>query len=480
MKQLNYKNLANSMQKCIQNNQIIKLRSLIQKYSEPDIADALSLLEKIDILKIIRSLDSESAAEIFTHLNTDIKEYIITSFSNVEILDILNEIFTDEIIEILDEMPANITKKILHSADKETRDDINKILKYDPQTAGSIMSVDFIELRNYWDISKALEYIRDKQKYTEDISSFYVINDKRKILGIIRLENLIFNSVDKKIEEIMDKTIISVNTEDDQEDVALKFKKYDLNEMPVVNKQNKLIGVITIDDVIDVIDEEATEDIEKLAGILPTEKSYFEISTYNMVKVRTFWLLFLMISATLSQLVISWFMKIYHVDKSSATDVNQITTIVTTMLVPVIPLISGTSGNAGSQASTMVVRNISLGYIKAKDWYRVMYKEFKAGCFIALVLIFANFIRMYIIDIITLHNFALDKDSWFIIIILSLSLFVTILLSKIIGGILPIISKQLKIDPAVIAAPLLTTLVDALSTMIFFAISLIFFSQMIT
>ncbi len=476
MEQIQLKKLSNQLYDFIKSNEIKQLRYLINEYNEVDIADALMLMNEVDVIKIIRSLKSEKAAEIFTYLNNDYKEYIVKMFSSIEILDILKEIFVDDIVSLLDEMPANITTKILKSTTKEIRQEINKILKYEPDTAGSIMSVEYIELNDSFSLKESLDYIQKEFDDAEETSSYYIVDNKKRLLGKVSLQKIIFNDPKKNITQIMNKNINYVYTNSDQEEVAALFKKYDLQEIPVVNKQLLLVGIITIDDILDVIDEEVTEDIEKLAGILPTEKFYFDVSVVKMVRLRVFWLLFLMISATLSQSVITIFMHVYKVsDSSSSAQLDIITTIVTTMLVPVLPLISGTSGNAGSQSSIMIVRGLSLGTIKTADWYRIIYKELAIGSLVGLILIAANFLRMYIIDIINLHNWKLDKEHWFVIISLSLSLFVTIIISKVVGGLLPILARLVKIDPAVVAAPLLTTLVDALSTAIFFSISLIFF-----
>ncbi len=480
MESIDFEKISIKLREYVKNNNIRELRSFCKEYSEIDIADALTKLEDLDVLKVIRSLNSETSAEIFRNLNNEYKKYVIETFSNIEILDILQEFFTDDIVELLDEMPANITKKILKSVNKEIRQDINKILKYDDSTSGSIMSVEFIEIRDNKNLKEALEIVKKNYEESKETNNFYVINDKRKLLGYVTLKDIIFNSDEKNISEIMKKNVIFVHTFSDQEEAVELFKKYELTDLPVVNKQNKLVGIITFDDIVDVIEEEATEDIEKQAGILPSERSYFDISPFKMVKLRVFWLLFLMVSATLSQLAISAFMNIYKISDTTYDGVNEITYIVTGLLVPVIPLISGTSGNAGSQTSIMVVRGLSIGSIKIKDWYQIIIKELQVGLIIGIILVIINFLRMYIIDVIELGTWELDKNHWYVIIILSLSLLITILLSKTIGGILPIIAKLFKIDPAVIAAPLLTTLVDALSTTIFFSISLIFFSELIT
>ncbi len=475
------RHLTKNIYEYIRSNDIKGLRKLVSENNSVDVADALMKLERIYAVKVIRVLESDIAADVFTYLNNDYKEYIVKTFSSIEILDILKELFSDDIVSLLDEMPANITTKILRATNKEIRTDINKILKYNEDTAGSIMSVDFIELKKDYTLKEALEYIKKIFKEFENTNSYYVVSTTKKLLGEVSIQDLVFNDQNMKLTDIMTKKINSVFTDSDQEEVANIFKKYDLTEAPVVNKQFKLVGIITIDDIVDIIEEENTEDIEKLAGILPSERSYFELSIRKMVKLRVFWLLFLMVSATLSQAVINVFMKIYNVNDDVKTVTDEITLVVTTMIVPVIPLISGTSGNAGSQSSIMVVRGLSLGTVKTSDWLRIIYKELRVGILVGSILLPVNFIRMYVIDVFeNKWNWKLDQNHWDIIVSLSLSLLITIIISKIIGGILPVIAKIIKIDPAVIAAPLLTTLVDALSTAIFFSINLAFFFRLIS
>ncbi|WP_338970103.1 magnesium transporter [Spiroplasma endosymbiont of Labia minor] len=463
---------------------MLELRDFFANFPNADIAELIEDLDMPIILKIIRSLNTDIAAEVFTYLSPDTQEQIIEQFTANEVKDIFEEMYTDDIIDVLDEMPANIVKKILRNTNKETRNDINFILKYDDQTAGGIMSVDFIKIREDLTIHDAIIKMRGLKNADELFDLIFVVDKFSNLKGKIYLKDLILNNTDATVEEIMDKRIVSTITSTDQEEVASLFKKYDLNVLPVVNNQNKLVGVITVDDIIDVIEEEATEDIHKMAGISPTEDSYFKTSVFKMVRSRSVWLLFLMISATLSQIVISVFVGIYtknSVDNGNSTINNNtdITYILTVLLTPLLTVISGTSGNAGSQSSTMVIRSMALREVKTKDLAKVLWKELRVAFLCGLILVVVNFVRMTIIYAIQYKG---DINRWYLwesIATLSISMFITLIIAKLVGGTLPILAKTIKLDPAVMAAPLLTTLVDALSTAVFFSIGLIFFGGMI-
>lgn len=483
MSKIELKKLTNELLLLSKFNKIKKLRKLSKKYLAVDIAEALNEIQKANIAKIIRMLDSKTSTEVFKNLNSKLQRYIINVFSLIEIRDILlNNFFADEIVDIFHDFPIVTQSKVLKAIPKNTRIEVAKLLKYKDDTAGSIMSVNFIKLKPEWNSNYAIEKIKKSRNIIEETNFYYVVDQNDKLLGSINLHDLIFSDEKTKLKDLIKLNTPYVNINNDQEIVTKVFQKYDLTEVPVIDNDQKLVGIIIIDEIVDILEEEATEDIEKLAGILPTENTYFEIPILKMVKLRTFWLLFLMVSATLSQLVITLFMSIYKINNNtSISNANKITLIVTTMLVPVIPLISGTSGNAGSQSSIMVVRGLSLGVIKTNDWYKILWKELRVGAIIGLILVPINFIRMYIVDIFTLKgDFKLNKDHWYVIIILSCSLFITVCVAKTVGGILPVIAKVCKIDPAVIAAPLLTTIVDAFSTFIFFSISLIFFFSLIS
>ncbi|QEH61322.1 magnesium transporter [Spiroplasma chinense] len=480
--QVSIEELSEKIKTLLSENKVSELRELAEEYYPADMAEALSEFEDKDIIKALRFFLTEDSAEIFTFFDNEIQEEIIKNYSSEQVKELFEEIFTDDIVDILEEMPSNIVKKVLRASSSESRLQINKILKYEESTAGSIMSVEYTKIRINWTVGQAIELIKKEREETEEVSHFFVVDERNNLLGIVDLKNLFFSKPDTPIESIMDDRFIFSYTKADQEEVAEQFKKYDITILPILNSQNKLVGIITVDDVIDVIEEEATEDIHKLAGISPTEDAYFKTSVWKMVRSRSVWLLFLMISATLSQVVISAFIKIYGVHDGEVTEggqITNITTIVTVLLTPLLTVISGTAGNAGSQASTMVVRALSLREVETKDFARVMWKEFRVAAITGVILVTVNFLRMIIIYAVQFKGNINQKELWYTIATLSIAMYLTLIVSKLIGGLLPILAKKVRLDPAVMAAPLLTTLVDALSTAIFFSVGLIFFSQFI-
>ena len=381
MEKINILKITNSLILLSNRNEIILLREFVDNYNDFDIAFALSKIEIKIVLKILRMLTSNKIADIFSYLNLKLQEEIITAFSSVEISNFLVNTFSDDVVDLIEDLPAKIVRKILRSSPSEVRANINKILAYKENTAGSIMNVNFIKIYRNQNLSDVILSIKQKLNYLEETNIFYVVNKKKELCGSVSLSKIFFNKENLSVFDVYQRNIPFVYANEDQEIVANKMTKYDLNQIPVVDKKLKLLGIITIDDIVDVIEEEATEDFEKQAGILPSEKTYFQLSVLKLVKLRVFWLLFLMVSATLSQIAISFFMHIYHVNSkgSSLPSYENITFIVTYLLVPLIPLVSGTCGNAGSQSSIMVVRGLSLGYIKTKDWYRIIWKETQVG-----------------------------------------------------------------------------------------------------
>ncbi|AGR40777.1 magnesium transporter [Spiroplasma taiwanense] len=465
------------IEKLINENNIKELRKLSEDHYPQDIADALEQLEDKQIILALRVFTTDISSEIFPFLDNEIQEEIITKWNSKQIKELFDELYTDDIVDILEEMPSNIVKKILRASTPESRLQINEILKYNDETAGSIMNVDYTKLRTEWTVTKAIEKIRDKNSINENQTTFYVVDNLNNLKGIIELKDLIFSKGTEKIKNVMDERVLYSYTTDDQEVVVELFKKYDITTLPIINNQQKLVGIVTVDDIIDVIEEEATEDIHKMAGINPIENEYFKTSIWKMVKSRSIWLLFLMVSATLSQMVISTFMKIYGtVDSIHNSNGNwDITYIVTMLLTPLLTVISGTAGNAGSQSSTMVVRALSLKQVDTSDFAKVLWKEFRVASITGIILVSINFIRIIIIYSIEYRGNLNHIELWYSIATLSIAMYIALICSKLIGGSLPIVAKKIKIDPAVMAAPLLTTLVDALSTAVFFSVGLIFF-----
>ncbi len=471
------KTLSEEIEKAIQANDIKELRKLEENHYPQDIAEALEKLDEKIIIVALRLFTNDTSSEIFPHLDTDIQEEIINKMSSKQVSQLFSELYTDDIVDILEEMPSNIVKKILRASTPEARAQINSILKYNDDTAGSIMSVDYTRFKINWTVTEAIEKIRERDEESEDHNTFYVVDDLNNLKGIVELKDLVFSKGESLLSEVMDERVIFAHTKDDQESVIELFKKYDITTLPVINVQQKLVGIVTVDDVLDVIEEEVTEDIHKMAGISPTDDEYFKTSIWKMVKSRSVWLLLLMISATFSQIIISVFIKIYH--SKSETNISDPSYIIMMLLTPLLTVISGTTGNAGSQSSTMIVRALSLKEVETKDYARVMWKEFRVAIITGIILVSVNFIRMVIIYSIEFKGDLKDPRIWYTIATLSIAMYLSLIMAKLIGGTLPIIAKKLKLDPALMAAPLLTTLVDALSTALFFSVGLIFFASYI-
>ncbi len=420
-----------------------KIKELLIEMNEHDIADVLESLSKKEAIKIFRLLKKEVAADVFSNLETDTQTSIITSLSDMEAVDIINDMSADDAVDLIDEMPANVVNKLLNKVDAETRRNINQLLKYPDNSAGSIMTVEYLDFKEYITIRDAIKKIRREYDEKETINICFVTDKRRKLIGSVKLKDLVINNEDMSVKDIMDNDIISVNTLMDQEEVAKIIKDYDLTSVPVVDSENKLVGIITIDDVIDIIEEETTEDIEKMAAIVPTEKSYLKMSIFDIFKSRIPWLLLLMISATFTGKIIS------HYETSLASMV---------ILTSFIPMIMDTGGNAGGQASATIIRGLSLNDIEFKDIFKVIFKELRVSLIVGITLAIANFIKLLVID----------KVSTTIAFVVCITLVLTVCVAKIIGCTLPIIAKKIGFDPAVMASPFITTIVDAVSLFIYF------------
>ena len=462
-----------NLRNLIAQRKIIELRHFVEQTLIADVAEASANLTSSEVVKLIRWLKPDESADVFTYLEPERRTEVINAFTNAETTQLIDELYVDEIIDLIEDMPANIIPKILKATTSTTRSEVNKILNLLEDSAGSIMTPAQVLLRTNYTVAQSLKLI----KTTEDLEFteyFYVVDEKRLLVGLVSLKNLVFANEQKTIDTLVDKRLATVLINEDQEDVARAFQKYDVNIMPVVSSSGYFHGVITIDDVVDILEEEATEDIQKLAGIEPLATTYFKTSVFKMVRSRTLWLMFLMISATLSQLVLSAFLRVYGADDSNATQQNHLAYVAVVLLVPLLPVISGTSGNAGSQSSTMIVRSLSLQEVRPRDYFKIIWKEFRVGLCCGFILISVNVLRMVIINLA--ERTPINSETWYTILTLSIALFSTVVISKIVGSSLPVFAKILKLDPAIMAAPLLTTLVDALSTAIFMTSGLLIFS----
>ncbi|QGS51540.1 magnesium transporter [Spiroplasma tabanidicola] len=472
--------LAERLNEILKADDIILYRETLKNYYPADLAEALSCLPLERIIIALRIMPTEDLAEIFPHFNNEIQEEIIESYTSVEIKELFDQIFTDDIVEILEELPSNIVEKILRATTPESRLLINSILKYNVNTAGSIMSVDYTSLKINWTVKEAINIIKKERDEAEEVHYFFVVDDLNNLKGVVELKTLFFSKNEALIEDIMDDRYIYANTKTDQEEVANMFKKYDITTLPIINSQNKLVGIITVDDILDVLEEEATEDIHIMAGINPTEDEYFKTSVFKMVKSRIIWLLLLMVSATITQVIILVFMNLYGVTKETASfDIGNnnfsISYVMAILLTPLLTVISGTTGNASNQSSTMIVRALSLKEVEPKDYWRILWKELRVSTTLGLILVAINFVRMIAIYAVEFKGNINQRELWYAIATLSISMFLAIVFSKVIGATFPLLAQKMKIDPAITAGPLLTTIIDAISTAIFFGIGMIFF-----
>ena len=414
--------------------------------NEADIAEILENLNEIDLITIFRLLPKDLAALVFSYLSIENEQIIIKALSDKEAGLIIDNMYADDAADLIDEMPSNVVKRLLSNTTKETRRDINNLLKYEDDSAGSIMTVEFIDLKENYTIKDSLEIIKQEANNIENIGICYVLDKTRKLLGFVKLKDILISNDDTLIKSIMHKVHAKVKTNTDQEEVAHKFKKYDINIIPVVDLENKLVGIITIDDIVDIIDEETTEDIEKMAAITPNDKPYNKTGVFHTYIKRIPWLLLLMISATFTGKIIQSY------ESALAS---------TVVLTSFIPMLMDTGGNAGSQSSVTIIRSLSLNEIKFKDIFKVIFKEIRVAFLVGITLAIANFIKLLLID----------RVSVTIAFIVCLTLIITVLCAKIVGSTLPMIAKKIGFDPAVMASPFITTIVDAISLIIYFTIA---------
>lgn len=438
--------MLENIEELIINKNYGKLKQELTNLNEADIAEILESLNENELVTIFRLLPKNLAAEVFSYLSIENEQIIIKALTDSEIGNIINKMYADDAADLIEEMPSNVVKRLLSNTTKETRQDINSLLKYNDDSAGSIMTVEFIDFKINYTVKKALEIIKKEAKEHDNIDTCYVLDNTRKLLGTVTLKKLLINNENTLIEDIMEKVHIKVSTDTDQEIVAHKFKKYDVNIIPVVDSENKLVGIITVDDIVDIIDEENTEDIEKMAAITPSDKPYIKTSVFTTFKKRIPWLLLLMISATFTGKIIQ------NYEQQLASYV---------ILTSFIPMLMDTGGNAGSQASVTIIRSLSLNEIHFKDMFKVILKEFSVALLVGLTLSVANFFKLLLIDQVSIT----------IAFIVCLTLLITILVAKIVGSTLPMIAKRIGFDPAVMASPFITTIVDAISLVIYFQIA---------
>jgi len=442
--------ITETIKKLLEEKKFNTLRDILVTMKPYDIAAVFEELQDEKTPILFRILPKELAAETFVEMDEDTQEFLIHGFSDSELKEIVNELFVDDAVDIIEEMPANVVKRILRQADKDMRREINELLKYPEDSAGSIMTTEFIVLRPDMTAEMAIKRIRRTGVDKETIYTCYVTDENNRLIGITTVKDLLLAEDDDPVKDMMEENVISVHTLDDQEQVAQLFSNYDFLALPVVDNEQRLVGIVTIDDAIDVIREEATEDFEKMAAVLPSDKPYMKTSVWGIYKKRVPWLLILMLSATFTSTIISSF------DGMLASVI---------ILSSFIPMITGSGGNAGSQASVSVIRALSLGEIEFKSMFVVLWKELRVAFFCGLTLAVANFIKLMIFDLRG-HDNAL-----FIALVVSLTLVGTIIMAKLVGASLPLLSSKIGLDPAVMANPLITTVCDSLSLLIYFGIA---------
>ncbi len=442
--------LLDRIEEMTRRKQYAALRAVLIELEPADIADLFDDLPGEILPLLFRLLPKEPAAELFVELEPDVQEMLIRGFSNTELKEVLDELYLDDTVDIVEEMPAGVVKRILKHADPDTRKSINEILKYPEDSAGSLMTTEFVDLKRDMTVEDALKRIRRTGTDKETINVCYVVDPARKLLGIVSLRTILLSDEDEVIEDVMDPNVISVSTLEDKEDVAQTFSKYDFIALPVVDKENRLVGIITVDDAIDVMEEEATEDFEKMAAMLPSDKPYLKTGVLETWKARIPWLLVLMLSATFTGIILN------HYETALAACIA---------LNAFIPMLTGTGGNSGTQASVAVIRALSLDEVEFSDIGRVIWKELRVAVLCGVCLGGANFVKMMLIDRTLLHNAAVTPT---VALVVCLTLVFVVFFAKLVGCSLPILAERIGLDPAVMASPFISTIVDAMSLIIYF------------
>ena len=439
--------------KMLEDRKYSTLRDILVTMNPADIAAIFVSLEDTKIPLLFRLLPKELAAETFVEMEPDDQELLIRGFSDNELKEVLDELYVDDAADLVEEMPANVVKRILKQADPEMRKSINQILRYPENSAGAWMTTEYVSLRPNMTVEEAILRIRRQGVDKETIYTCYVTKD-RKLLGLVTVKDLLLAEDDEtKIEDIMLTNLISVSTHTDQEEVARMLSKYDFLALPVVDNENRMVGIVTFDDAMDVMVDEATEDIEIMGGMLPSEKTYLKSTVWELFKNRIPWLMLLMVSATFTGMIITGF-------EGALSNMAVLTVF--------IPMLMGTGGNSGSQSSVTIIRALSLDELKFADLPRVIWKEIRTAVICGFVLALACFVKIWLVDKLLLGNAEIDLlvDA-----VVCIALFLTVLIAKLVGAVLPLAAKAVKLDPAVMASPFITTIVDALSLLVYFMVA---------
>ena len=426
--------------------QYTRLRQTIKELNDADIADYLEEMEEEEVIKIFRILPKDKAADVFSYLEIDQQQSVITSLSDKDAGRIIDNMMSDDAKELMEEMPANVVKRLIANTSADTRKAINHLMRYPEDSAGSIMTVEYVDLKEHQTVSQAIDRIRKVGVDSETINICYVLDNKRTLVGTVALRYLLLSAPNAVIGDIMHKNVVSLHTLMDQEEVARQFKKYEFTAMPVVDNEDRLVGIITVDDVVDILEEETTEDIEKMAALMPSDKPYLKMTVFDAYKKRIPWLLLLMISATFTGRIITSFedaLKQY------------------VSLTAFIPMLMDTGGNAGGQASAIIIRGISLDEIEFSDWFTVVWKEIRTAVLCGLTLALCNFAKLLWFDQVGVQ----------VAFVVCITLLMAIIVAKVVGATLPMLAKKIGMDPAVMASPFITTIVDAISLLIYFRVA---------
>ena len=432
------------VEELLEKREFKELKELLETMHPVDIVEILEDIEQRQMILIFRLLAKEEAAEVFTDMNSDMREYLINALTDSELEEVMDEMYLDDSVDVLEEMPANVVDRLLSVTDEETRQKINVLLQYPEDSAGSIMNVEYISLRKEMTVEDAILKIRQVGINRETIYTCYV-TEKKKLIGAVDVKDLLTAGESRLIEEIMDENVLCARTLDDQEEVASKIRKYGLVAIPIIDHENCLVGIVTVDDAMLVMQEEATEDISMMAGVSPNEDSYFGTSVFQHAKNRSLWLMLLMLSATVSGEILA------HYEKAMAA---------MPVLITFIPMLMGTSGNSGSQSSTMVIRGLAVGEIQFKDFFRVVFKEIRVALIVGVLLAIVNGVRVYLMY---------DQDLTLAIAI-GITMIAIVCMAKCVGCTLPLLAKKIGLDPALMAAPLISTIMDTCTILMYFAI----------
>ena len=447
---------SDELMELLDSRRMKELQTRLEDMNEFDVAEFLSEIGDNRMPMVFRLLSKETAADVFANFDAPEQEQIINSITDSELSAIIEELYVDDAVDMMEELPANVVKRVMRTATPETRRLINQYLNYPENSAGSIMTAEFVDLKKYMNVREAIARIRRIGEDKETIYTCFVTSADRKLEGVVSVKDLLLNDDETVIEDIMDTNVIFCMTHDDQEEVSEKISDYDLMAIPVVDKEGRLVGIVTVDDIIDVLEQETTEDFEIMAAMTPSDKPYSRTGAIDMWKNRVPWLLFLMLSATFTTMILNSF--------EDALAVQAV-------LIGFIPIIMGTGGNSGAQSSTAIIRSLSLGDTEPEDTLKVIWKEWRVALLCGLTLAAVNFVKMLLVDNLLLGNPDVDYT---IALIVSLAIVFTVMFAKVVGSFLPMLAEKIGLDPAVVATPLITTISDAVSLLIYLEIAKVF------